>query len=86
MLPQLLMIGLLTIAVIMLWRIAELLARLLNDHSEAAIAFGHLAGLIRAGQFVATRMKEDDGWPQFQEMTHHIVQEYIARERLESRE
>ncbi|MGD1154308.1 MAG: hypothetical protein ABSA41_00595 [Terriglobia bacterium] len=86
MVQELLMVGAFAVVVLFLWRIVAILTLAVNNQVEWATSILGELERIRAGLFAVTRIKEGEGWPEFEELTRYIVRDYIAPKRFESRE
>jgi hypothetical protein len=83
MVSQLLMVGALAVVVLCLWMNFATLRLAVNNQVEQATSILGELERIRAGLFATTRIKEGEGWPEFEQVSRIIVTDYITPERLE---
>jgi hypothetical protein len=86
MLPELIEVGAFVVVVLFLWRIVAILTLAVNNQVQRTTTILGEPERIRAGLFATIRIKQEEGWPDFEEMTRHIVTDYIAPKRFEDRE
>lgn len=86
MVSQLLMVGAFAVVVLFLWMIFATLRLAVNNQVEQATSIVGELERIRAGLFAITRIKEAEGWSEFEHLSCYIVTEYITPGRLERME
>jgi len=84
MLLEILIVGALGVVIFFLWKIFDILVRMgRNQCDQATFAMQELE-LMRAGLFAMTRAKGEEGWPEFDKLSHYVVKEYIRPVRMAS--
>lgn len=80
---EILTVALLAVAVLCLWRISAVLTLAVNNQVELGNHILLELNRIRAGLFAHTRIKDDEGWSKFEELSNEILTNYIAPRRSE---
>ena len=84
MLLEILIVGMLGVAIFLLWRVSDGLTRMGKNQCDQATMVMQELELIRAGLFAITRVKDGEGWPEFDKLGQYIVKEYIGPARIVS--
>jgi HAMP domain-containing protein len=80
------MVGAFAVIVLLLWMIIALLRLAVNNQVEQATSILEELERIRAGLFVITKIKKEEGWTEFEHLSRSVVTEYMIPGRLERME
>ena len=80
---QMLIVLELAIIVGLLWKLVKTDGRTAQNVAEETATLLSELQNIRAGLFAITRIEKTEGWPEFDKLSKHIVEDYIAPETLD---
>src|SRR5712692_7532815 len=81
---EILIAAALGVVILFLWKIFDILVRMGKNQFDQATLLMQELELIRAGLFAMTRIKPGEGWPEFDKMSHSIVEDYVRPARMAS--